>query len=90
MANSLKKMLIAIVPRCLQRHDAAAYVGQTPTKFGHLVKKGVLPGPMNLDACEIELWDRRALDEAIDRIGKSSNDALSEHDLDVGLGLADH
>lgn len=65
-------------------------MGQTPTKFDGLVKEGVLPGSINLGACEEELWDRRALDGAIDRIGKCSNDSLSEHDLDVGLGLADH
>ena len=79
----------AIAPRCLSRLDAAAYVGHTPTTFDRLVKEGVLPGPVKL-AARKRVWDIRNIDEAIDRSGKSSNDALSEHDLDVGLGLADH
>ncbi len=75
IANSIKKILISILPRCLPRPFAAAYVGQTPTKFDGLVKEGVLPGPVKL-AARKKVWDIRNIDEAIDRIGKSSNDAF--------------
>lgn len=53
-------------PRGLSRVDAAAYVGIGVTLFDKLVHKGTLPQGIKLEGRV--LWDRRALDRAMDEI----------------------
>lgn len=53
-----------IVPRGLRLPQAHAYVGLGQSKFLALVGEGRLPPPARLDGCT--LWDRRALDAALD------------------------
>jgi hypothetical protein len=57
-------LVIRVTPRALSRVAAAAYVGVSPTKFDQLVKEGRMPAPARLDGRV--LWDRLALDRALD------------------------
>jgi len=61
-------------PRGLSREAAAQYVGVSPGKFDELVKDGKMPQPLQIGSRR--LWDRRALDQAFDRLGEvlESND----------------
>ena len=56
----------AIEPRGLARGEAAAYVGIGTTLFDQLVHKGKLPQGIKLEGRA--LWDRRALDRAMDEL----------------------
>lgn len=57
---------LTIEPRGLSRSEAAAYVGIGTTLFDQLVHKRLLPQGARLEGRLI--WDRRALDAAMDRI----------------------
>jgi predicted DNA-binding transcriptional regulator AlpA len=50
--------------RGLNREQAAAYVGVSPSKFDELVKDHFMPPPVAIGARR--LWDRHALDKAFD------------------------
>ena len=60
----LTNALSAVQPRGLCRSDAAAYVGIGTTMFDQLVLAGRMPAPARLNGRLI--WDRRALDRALD------------------------
>lgn len=53
-------------PRGLNRDQAARYVGLSPTTFARLVREGVMPEPIHFGRRVV--WDRRAIDEALDRM----------------------
>lgn len=53
-------------PRGLSRTDAARYVGVSPTTFDRLVKLKTMPPGVRL--LGRRLWDRRALDTALDAV----------------------
>ena len=59
-----------LTPRLLSRIQAAAYVGLCPNAFDAAVGEGALPAPVALGASRRIMWDRAALDEAIDALGK--------------------
>jgi predicted DNA-binding transcriptional regulator AlpA len=61
-----------IAPRGLRLPDAAAYVGMGQTKFMELVKAGRLPNSTKID--NVTLWDKKALDRALDEIFDSAQD----------------
>ena len=63
-------------PRLLSRAQAAAYVGLSEPAFGDRVGK-VWPEAVSLG--KRKLWDRRELDEAVDRLNRAN--ALSAHDM---------
>jgi hypothetical protein len=73
-------------PRALGREEAAAYVGVSPTHFDRFIGN-VLPGPFSIGGRK--LWDRKALDLAIDRLsGRPQldvNDAVAKLDKRFGL-----
>ena len=53
------------LPRGMSRRDAALYVGcQSVSSFNRLRRKGIMPGPIP----GTRLWDRKALDAAMDRL----------------------
>jgi predicted DNA-binding transcriptional regulator AlpA len=52
--------------RGLRRHEAAAYIGISPTKFDELVDDGRMPRPKRIDGAVV--WDQRALDFAFDAL----------------------
>jgi hypothetical protein len=50
-------------PRCLNRHQAAAYCGcDSLSTFADWVRRGIVPGPI----AGTHRWDRRAIDAALD------------------------
>ncbi|MBV8798779.1 MAG: hypothetical protein JO208_03070 [Alphaproteobacteria bacterium] len=53
-------------PRGLRRLDAADYVGVSPSQFDKWVDDGTMPKPTKKGG--IALWDRHALDDAMDRL----------------------
>ena len=55
-----------LAPRGLNRSQAAAYIGVSPTKFDEMVKDGRMPKPKRVDARNI--WDRLKLDTAFDEL----------------------
>ena len=57
-----------VLPRGLNRAQAAEYVGIGSTKFDELVRDGRMPRPKRIDGRLV--WDRIALDAAIDAIGE--------------------
>jgi predicted DNA-binding transcriptional regulator AlpA len=55
-----------VSPRLFSREEAAAYCGLSPNSFDAEVKAGTFPPPMALKRVERLLWDRKALDLALD------------------------
>jgi hypothetical protein len=54
----------AVQPRCLSREDAAQYCGcETVRAFDEWVRKGIVPRPIP----GTTKWDRKAIDDALDR-----------------------
>ena len=68
------------LPRAMSRVAAAAYVGVSATKFDQLVKDGRMPGPARLDGRVV--WDRLALDRALDRLFAVKNDSGDEWSIE--------
>lgn len=61
-----RRLATNLHPRGLNRDQAARYVGISMTTFHRFVVEGVLPGPLHFGRRVV--WDRRALDEALDRM----------------------
>ena len=69
MAHSPKQLAVlptGLPPRGLNRVEAAAYVGISPSKFDELVRDGRMPYPKRVDARVI--WDRIRLDAAFEAL----------------------
>lgn len=60
-----------IAPRCLSLRQAAEYMNLSPNSFRRLIKLGLAPAPLVLPGLQRTMFDRHALDRAID--------ARSEH-----------
>jgi predicted DNA-binding transcriptional regulator AlpA len=56
-----------LLPRLLDREDAASYVGLSPNAFDQEVRAGTFPAPFPLTKIRRRLWDVKALDDALDR-----------------------
>ena len=61
-------------PRWLNQQQAAVYLGVSPATFRTEIKHGVWPGPGR----RLNLWDRKALDAASDRLSDLSTAATIE------------
>lgn len=65
--------------RCVRRSEIEQAYGLNPAVFSRLVAKGIMP-------CRVpgtRVWDRRAIDHALDKIsglGEASNDNETEAD----------
>jgi hypothetical protein len=57
---------MGMTPRLLSREEAAAYVGLSPNSFDIEVRAGTFAGPVRLKRVDRRLWDRKALDLALD------------------------
>lgn len=79
-------LLKTLPPRVLSRGQAAKYLGLGISTFDRLVEAGLMPKPLKLPMRKV-LWDRRAIDHALDRLSGMANGSLSQRDLDEGLGL---
>lgn len=65
MTNRAAKVT-QLEPRGLARAEAAGYVGIGTTLFDQLIHKGKMPQGIRLEGRV--LWDRRALDRAMDEL----------------------
>lgn len=65
-------------PRGLRRDGAAEYVGISPSKFDDWVVDGTMPSPTKKGG--VALWDRYALDTAMDRLFYPGADPDSQWD----------
>jgi predicted DNA-binding transcriptional regulator AlpA len=64
--------------RCYDRKEAASYVGVSPTHFDKLVREGTMPKPVKFSARKV--WDRTALDRAIDGLSGIDSTLRPEND----------
>jgi hypothetical protein len=60
-------------PRLMSEADAAEYVGVSLRQFQYERERGLWPKPKNRGA-RINTYDRKELDEAVDRLGGAAND----------------
>ncbi len=70
------------LPRGLSLDEAAHYWGLSPNSFKVEVKAGRAPKPLHFGRRRI--WDKRALDQALDRLSKLTNDNKEGGWKDVG------
>lgn len=67
--------------RGLNRVQAAAYVGVSPSLFDEMISDGRMPKPKKANARTI--WDRRALDRAFDRLPGGDGEEDDGWDFEV-------
>src|SRR5262245_52811369 len=71
----------SLPPRGLNRVEASAYIGISPTKFDQMVTDGRMPQPKSIDGRVV--WDRLRLDQAFaalpDRRGVRDEDDGWDH-----------
>ncbi|WP_416200345.1 helix-turn-helix transcriptional regulator [Terricaulis sp.] len=65
-------------PRGLNRVQAAAYVGVSPTTFDRLVAEGVMPRAKEIGARRV--YDRAQLDQAFDALGEGAEAGRNDWD----------
>jgi predicted DNA-binding transcriptional regulator AlpA len=58
-----------INPRLLNKKEAAAYCGVSTGTFGKWVKAGIMPSQVSIT----RMWDRRAIDAALDALSNLTN-----------------
>ena len=74
-------------PRLMSEADAAEYVGVSVEQFRiEREKKGFWPKPVD-PCCRRNTYDRKDLDDAVDRLKRRLNDPFSDIDLDREFGL---
>jgi hypothetical protein len=61
---------VAYPPRGMRRIEAARYVGVSPTLFSEWVRAGTMPEGKREGG--VVLWDRHALDDALDQLFDTS------------------
>ena len=62
----------------MNRTEAAAYIGVSPSKFDEMVKDGRMPPPKRIDTrC---VWDSRQLSSAFDKLPGGADDDRNEWD----------
>ena len=69
-------------PRGLSLDESADYVGVSPNTFTEEVKNKRLPEPLRFGRRRI--WDKKALDQALDHLSKLTNDNNEGGWKDVG------
>jgi hypothetical protein len=58
-----------IEPRGLNIRQAAAYWGVSPNTYKRLYREGLAPGPIAIPGLDRHIFDRAALDRAMDAAG---------------------
>lgn len=73
--------ILSIEPRGLNRAQAAAYIGVSPSLFDQMVCDGRMPQQKRVNTRTI--WDRRKLDEAFEALpdGSDANPWDQEEDV---------
>lgn len=82
-ARRPSRAVAALEPRGLARQDAAAYIGIGITLFDALVETGKFPAPARLNGRLI--WDRLALDRALDELFDTPAREPAYHAEDITL-----
>lgn len=83
----------ALPSRGMTRGEAVAYTGYPPGVFDVMVKAGVLPDARALPLAivgrkrPVRVWDRFALDDALDRLAGRHAANIDERDLDRAFGI---
>lgn len=86
IAASLIHALHVSDRRCLDRKEAASYVGVSPGTFDKLVRSGEIPPPIRLLGRKV--WDRSELDRTIDALSGHMSATAGTNEIDRILGLA--
>jgi hypothetical protein len=81
------KHIANIPPRLLSIKQAAAYCGVSPNTYRKMFQNGTAPGPIRTPGVGRLLFDRVALDRAIDN-RSTVQSASCEHDNDLDRELA--
>ena len=69
----MKKQIDAHAPRRgLRRHEAANYLGVSPSLFDQLIVENKMPKPIKLRACSV--WDVHELDVSFDAMKANDNE----------------
>lgn len=68
------------VARGLNRAQAAAYIGVSPSLFDEMISDGRMPAPKRMNSRTV--WDRLALDRAFDRLPGGAPDDVSDGEWD--------
>lgn len=68
-----------LLPRGLNREEAAEYIGVGASKFDQMVADGRMPQPKVIDARRV--WDRHRLDSAFEAL--PDKEAVNEWDDEV-------
>tara|TARA_R100001509_G_scaffold156293_1_gene119445 strand:- start:608 stop:808 length:201 start_codon:yes stop_codon:yes gene_type:complete len=63
----MEKNKVQIEPRCLNKAEAARYVGVSINTFHKLVADGQAPKPIQITEKRL-VWDKKRLDEYIDNL----------------------
>jgi len=66
-------------PRCIRRREIERAYGLKPAAFSRLVAKGIMPARVP----GTRMWDRRAIDSALDKmagVGQVSRSGVTEAD----------
>ena len=73
--------VLALEPRGLNRVQAAAYLGVSPTLFDEMVQDGRMPQPKIINSRRV--WDRRRLDEAFEALPNRDDPNPWDHDTEA-------
>ncbi|MGE0700896.1 MAG: helix-turn-helix transcriptional regulator [Hyphomicrobiaceae bacterium] len=73
-----------VVVRGLSLDEAAAYVGLSRHTFEKEVAAGRFPPALSLGTCDRHIWDRRALDAALDRLAGLPSAGHDEPEANYG------
>ncbi|WLR92144.1 hypothetical protein Q9316_17005 [Shinella zoogloeoides] len=71
------------VARGLNRAQAAAYIGVSPSLFDEMIGDGRMPAPKRMNSRTV--WDRLALDRAFDKLPGGTTDDAGAGEWDVEL-----
>jgi len=71
------------VARGLNRAQAAAYIGVSPSLFDEMITDGRMPAPKRMNSRTV--WDRLALDRAFDKLpgGAAEDTGAGEWDVEL-------
>lgn len=72
--------------RCLDRKEAASYLGVSPSTFDKLVRSGRISPPIRFLGRKV--WDRGELDRAVDALSGYASEKAGINKIDRILGLA--
>ena len=76
MAKGLSVLPESLPPRGLNRVQAAAYIGVSPSLFDRLIREKIMPKPKLIFSRKV--WDVKKLDIAFDQINGDNSDEIGD------------